>query len=96
MISVLAFCIAAQCLAAPPARYDHRYTGLLDVYHVKQSEVAKRCKINVFSCAVRTEGFPSCKIYLSTRIRKHSLKAIMRHEIAHCNGWGTPQNQHPR
>ena len=93
---VLAFCVGVQCLAVPPQRYDHRYQGLLDVFHVSQSEVAQHChNAQTPSCAVRTEGFPSCKIYINKALDRRAVKILMRHEIAHCNGWGTPQNQHP-
>lgn len=78
----------------PPARYDHPFTGALIVHRIDRSNVWAECSRNgeqamrkdAAGCAFH-EG-TTCTIYLATKTRRAPLDAILRHEIAHCNGWG--------
>ena len=82
----------------PPARYDHPYKGRLEVHYLPQPEVFKKCRdlhrmagtrdpsMNVKGCA-KPNG-DHCIIYIvNKKFGLTTPKAILRHELGHCNGW---------
>ena len=95
---LLALCLMALPATAgtpldPPAQYDHPYAGELTVHMVERSNVWRECSENgrykvrrdAAGCAIFAPG--RCTVYLATKTRRAPLDAILRHEIAHCNGW---------
>lgn len=83
---------------APPARYDHPYKGHLNTIVVPYGTARQNCyKLggavlpdNTAACAIVGNG--RCTIVLPRSPVADLVKALRRHEIAHCNGW--PSN-HP-
>ena len=77
----------------PPARYDHPYDGPVEIRKIDRANVWKECSRNgavkmrrdVAGCARVEDGV--CIIHLAMKTRRAPLDAILRHEIAHCNGW---------
>ena len=77
----------------PPAQYDHAYAGEVDLRQISRANVWKECsrdgavkmRRDVAGCARVQEGV--CIIHLAMKTRRAPLEAILRHEIAHCNGW---------
>lgn len=89
----------------PPARFDNAYTGKLTVHYLPQKQVVVACA-NLFAkykveakttfaqrgCAAIT-GKTSCTVIVIEKIYALATpKAVLRHELGHCNGW--PAN-HP-
>ncbi len=67
-------------LMMPPAEYDHPFHGKVVV---RYSET--HCLPNV-ACAGSRNGV--CLIVISQRgIAAYGLEQLMKHEVAHCNGW---------
>ncbi len=101
-IALAAILIASPVFAGapldPPARFDHEFSGNLTIYRVNRANVQAECsdggrlavRKDVAGCAI-SEG-NDCTIYLAMKTRRAPIEAILRHEIAHCNGW--PAN-HP-
>lgn len=94
-IAAVALMIAAPAAAddfasykanmTPPARYDHPYRGSLRVLHYPTAKVQKVCHGGL-ACAFVVEGM--CDIVLPIRASEGWTEAeMLRHEIAHCNGW---------
>src|SRR5262245_13351965 len=77
----------------PPPQYDRPYHGQLTVERVGSiAELFRLCPNGVkqpIGCAFPNGN--SCRIYLVPdsviRAANSTLARIMRHEIAHCNGW---------
>lgn len=84
----------------PPARFDHAYTGKLTIRYLPQKQVVTACeklfakyKIAAKSslaqrgCAAITSK-TSCTVIVIEKIYALATpKAVLRHEIGHCNGW---------
>ncbi|RWL14895.1 MAG: hypothetical protein EOR57_31610 [Mesorhizobium sp.] len=89
----------------PPARFDNAYTGKLTVIKLPQKQVVTACaklfasyKVAAKSsftqrgCAAIT-GKTSCTVIVIDKpYALATPKAVLRHELGHCNGW--PAN-HP-
>ncbi|MGL6208720.1 MAG: hypothetical protein ACRC14_02680 [Paracoccaceae bacterium] len=77
----------------PPARYDHPYMGNLTIVEVDRDNVWAECsgdgqvemRADAAGCAETGDG--ECTIWLAMKTTRAPVKAILRHEIAHCNGW---------
>lgn len=77
----------------PPARFDHPFAGQLIIHKIARSNVWAECshdgahamRKDAAGCAF-LDG-DTCTIYLATKTRRAPVAAILRHEIAHCNGW---------
>jgi hypothetical protein len=89
----------------PPARFDHAYSGKLTVSYLPQKQVVAACEVLFAQYKVAAKSFPnqhgcsaitsptSCTIIVvDTTFALATPKAVLRHEIGHCNGW--PAN-HP-
>jgi hypothetical protein len=81
----------------PPVEYDHPYTGELTLRRAKsQAEIRSICPTVSFNlgvataCSIRRAN--SCMIAMAPddEIRKTGMtpEIVLRHETAHCNGWG--------
>jgi hypothetical protein len=81
----------------PPAEYDHPYKGKLLRYTAEdQAEIRSRCPRGSFhligvalACTYVWPGFCIVAMVPDDRIRKAGFtpEIVLRHEIAHCNGW---------
>lgn len=83
----------------PPARFDHAYPGKLTVRYLPQKQVVTACaklfaeykvaaksSFNQRGCSAITGT--SCTVILIDRTYALATpKAVLRHEIGHCNGW---------
>jgi len=74
----------------PPAEFDRAYTGPLEIEYAAPADVNALCATGryVRACAIIGDGW--CKIILpkDTGVYpRKTLELLMRHEIAHCNGW---------
>lgn len=80
---------------APPEAFDRPYDGILIVEYVKPDAVTALCKGArsargkiVAACAMRRAGICRIVFPLDTGVHpRKRLDLLMRHEIAHCNGW---------
>ncbi|MCF6099834.1 hypothetical protein [Mesorhizobium muleiense] len=84
----------------PPARYDHSFSGKLTMRYLTQKQVVTACaklfaahKVGAKStftqrgCAAIT-GKTSCTVIVIDKTFGLAIpKAVLRHEIGHCNGW---------
>jgi hypothetical protein len=84
-------------LILPPVEYDHPYKGKLTVETVatraQLQGVCAAAQAWSLACAFPSADFSSCRIVIvdDKIIREMGWwrEAIMRHEIGHCNGWGS-------
>ena len=95
--TIIAALLAGPALAGvplePPARFDHPYAGDVDLRQISRANVWKECSRNgavkmrrdVAGCSRVEAG--ACIIHLAMKTRRAPLQEILRHEIAHCNGW---------
>lgn len=77
-------------VAMPPAEYDRPYEGTLEIVYADPKEIASLCGLTgiVKACAMTSPGH--CRIIFPIDTGLYPYKALgylMRHEIAHCNGW---------
>ena len=77
----------------PPVEFDHRYSGTLVTTVAKSAEeVGQECSIvlEALGCSIRA-AMGGCWIILAPEdiIKAHgwTREAVIRHEVAHCNGW---------
>ena len=98
-----AFCLAIAVMTAnpvaagsplePPARFDFPYTGKLTLHKIDKPDVWLQCsdmgrevvRHDAAGCAIVGDG--ECTIYLATKTRRAPVAEVLRHELAHCNGW---------
>ena len=87
----------------PPPKYDKPYEGELEIIFFSDAEDLERvCKLGpkVNACAIRSLDHKKCWIFASSEElmkRKGSNYAFMlRHELAHCNGWKHPEDTNGR
>jgi hypothetical protein len=79
----------------PPAEYDKPYAGQLELVVVdSQDDVRARCESTrglpiAIACSMHTSDH--CRIIIANeRVIAsigHAYSVVMRHELAHCNGW---------
>lgn len=95
----LIFGIAATAAGAgtpllPPSEYDHPYPGDVQINLMDSQFVGKECRawsgqpapFDAAGCAWVADD-DTCVVVLAGRTRKAPIADILRHEIAHCNGW---------
>jgi hypothetical protein len=86
----------------PPTQYDVPYTGELTIWITDKKNIGEHCaKVVVapsqswagIACSFFTKSRSRCIIYI---VRDDVLRAagyhpigVLRHEIGHCNGWGS-------
>ena len=79
----------------PPPRYDQPYAGKLTITTAAaMADVAKACPAalgTVVACATWNKPPGTCRIVILTdsglRAAGFTTRAVMRHELGHCNGW---------
>lgn len=89
----------------PPARFDHAYSGKLTIRYLPQKQVVSACAKLFAKYRVAATSYPnqhgcsaitsdtSCTVIVIDKMFAFATpKAVLRHEIGHCNGW--PSN-HP-
>jgi penicillin-binding protein-related factor A (putative recombinase) len=84
---------AAAIPLEPPAKYVHPYPGPLEIVRVDHWNVWKECSADgyfptpqdVAGCAQVHQG--ECLIFIAMKTKRAPIDAILRHELAHCNGW---------
>ena len=89
--------IAAALLASllstvplqPPPEYDHAYVGTVFIMRLPKADIGAECgadrKEPVRGCAQVVRGVCVIKIAMKAKISNRAM--LVRHEIAHCNGW---------
>jgi hypothetical protein len=82
----------SQPLHLPPVEYDYPYKGKLTIERVTPEQLRARCTAaTVISLGCAFPSAYSCLILLvddaSIRARGWTRELMLRHEIAHCNGW---------
>jgi hypothetical protein len=79
-------------LYLPPIEYDYPYTGKLTIERVTSEQLMARCSAaTAISLGCAFSGSGNCFVLL---VDDTSIKALgwtydllLRHELAHCNGW---------
>lgn len=84
----------------PPARFDHAYSGELTVVSLPQKQVVAACaklftkyKVAAKSslvqrgCSAVTSATSCTVILIDKPFALATPKAVLRHELGHCNGW---------
>jgi hypothetical protein len=91
------FATSASAQLVPPPEYDRAYKGHLIISRIDNTtEVGRLCgqPNPMVSCSQRRDN--ECEIIMATddviRVWGYPVDIVLRHEIAHCNGW--PQD-HP-
>ena len=72
----------------PPPRYNHPYAGpvIERVLPLREARVAcARRGVHADACSWRDNG--KCFLVIPRRGPVKDLRAYVRHERAHCNGW---------
>ncbi len=90
---VLAMCWASQASAhvslKPPAEYDRPFAGETKVIYHPSSNIAKQCGIKraapVRGCGGVHGGV--CVVQIARYATISDPAMLIRHEVAHCNGW---------
>ena len=80
-------------VALPPVEFDHQYAGKLTVLKEDNYVFIRHVCAdtpNAIACSFRTYDSASgetisCLIMLGPMV--HDDERVMRHEMAHCNGW---------
>jgi hypothetical protein len=87
---------AAASPLEPPERFDHPYPGDVQINLMDSRFVGKKCRewcagrspADAVGCAwVADDSARTCVVVIAARTKKAPIEAILRHEIAHCNGW---------
>lgn len=79
-------------LPMPPAHYFER--GLIsrpEIHYMSEDEISEICtdavgKAEPFGCTF--PNYDQCDVYISQDLPAKFRKAVERHELAHCHGWG--------
>lgn len=77
-------------VAIPPTEYDRPYVGTLDIVYAEPKEIGTLCGLPgiVKACAMTSPGHCRIIFPMDTGVYpRKTLDLLMRHEIAHCNGW---------
>jgi hypothetical protein len=82
---------AGWTFALPPPRYDRQYGGVVEIYWAGGQNIRQYCPEHGVAC-VKHRSPEHCLIVFNVRWM-HYYSAIMRHELAHCNGW---PSDHPQ
>jgi hypothetical protein len=91
-IALLAL-LAACSPHAPPARYDRPFRGHILVQELPAHEANMACQANktsrsgsVAGCSFLEGRGTVCHVIIN-RHAAYDRAALIRHEVAHCNGW---------
>jgi hypothetical protein len=89
--------MALQEQMLPPKEFDHHYDGELNLTYLSEKEIqvkcwpARRTSTMLIACT-RAYTIPKrCEVWMMAKDDLDRLgwnhEIIMRHELAHCNGW---------
>ena len=94
------FPMALQEILLPPKEFDHKYDGKLTVEYHSSKDIYLRCSNGnsqyrtgrMLGCTFRNfYGPDTCLVLIPTRDELEgygwSYEIVLRHELAHCNGW---------
>lgn len=95
---------AALCLGTsatgstlePPARFDHPYDGPVELQYLPKADIRRECGQDKFTSGCAWVEGGTCHVLIALYTPKVSVArrpVLVRHEIAHCNGW---PGDHPR
>ena len=93
VLALFATSASAQTyVIVPPPEYDRAYKGHLIISRIDSTtEVGRLCgqASPMLSCSQRRDN--ECNIIMATddviRVWGYPVDIVLRHEIAHCNGW---------
>ena len=98
---ILAAALLAQA-QVPPSEYDHDYDGELTILRTTPATVLDACfsvidhnRSSPLGCAqIKSTNPKKCTIWIVTddKLRGFDYSLILRHELAHCNGWRHDKN----
>jgi len=71
----------------PPAKYLHAYQYELITYEASKEFIKGYCGDNIFACATPAGKLCFVVMPLKNTVEPSFYNLLMRHEIAHCNGW---------
>lgn len=96
-IIIAAFLAASPAEASslqPPTRFDHPYDGPTVIQKLPTDNVRRQCMERfgtdwglavIKGCGGVIDG--TCYVIVGRYAKVSSLPMLIRHEIAHCNGW---------
>ena len=87
-------------LLSPPPKYDKPYEGELEiVFFSYEEDLLGACKglgSGTHACTLASLDHKKCSIYASSeefmKRKRRNYAFMMRHELAHCNGWKHPKD----
>jgi hypothetical protein len=98
-IAPLAIATQAYAQFLPPEEFDRPFDGRVVIQLARdQDEVRKLCPGMIFTmeplgCSFRIRGLALCAIVKVSddqiRAAGYDPEVFMRHELGHCNGWGS-------
>jgi len=77
----------------PPAQFDVPYEGVLTIWKISERDRKGICSNDKSACVYHPQEIPPyrwCDLYIIGEVWKEhgwSWASVLRHEIAHCNGW---------
>ena len=71
---------------APPNQYNHAYHGHLVIKEINTAAMRAKCGYGVQGCTLGARH-GSCIVYIDGMYHNTVRQGLLRHEIAHCNGW---------
>jgi hypothetical protein len=88
----------------PPPQYDKPYEGELEIMYFSDAEYIERiCNVGpkVYGCASPPRpDRKTCKLFVSSEAlakrQGRDFALMLRHELAHCNGWKHPESTNGR
>lgn len=86
----------------PPPKYDKPYDGELEIWFFSNpADVQQACNISGgdTGCTKLSDDHKHCWMFLATEDlmkRKGNYAFVLRHELAHCNGWTHPKTTEGR
>ena len=87
----------------PPPKYDKPYEGELELRFFSDTEYVERiCKLGpkVYGCAAKMLDGKKCYIFViseaAAKKTGRNFAFMLRHELAHCNGWKHPEDANGR
>lgn len=87
-MKTLALLLALYHISQPPPQYDHPYRGMHTVIWMDHDVLVAFChNAAAAACTRPPRGKGKCLTFISKSWAAYK-DLIIRHEIAHCNGWG--------
>lgn len=87
MTDMITAAVVAGALLMPPHQFTHEPTRAYSVQIVSAAEVEKHCNPTPFKPLVLGCTVMGCYIFLRNDMTADATRLVLRHEIAHVNGW---------